>query len=106
MFHFHCFCCCQPRCFCCSYLIVAAVIAAATAAVAALVALVALVLVAPTTVTLAAFIVTLTVVATAFLAVDVALVFGCCIPSPPEEDHRLPPPLGKVPSWPSSTLSS
>jgi hypothetical protein len=83
------------------YLIFAAVVVA-VAAVAALVALVALVLVAPTTVALAGFIVTLTVIATAFLAVDI----GCYLPLPPEEDHRLPPPSGKVPSWPSSSSSS
>ena len=33
--------------------------------------------------------------------VDVDLIFDCCVPSPPEEDHRLPPSSGKVPSWPS-----
>ena len=31
-----------------------------------------------------------------FLAIDVAVVVDCCVPSPQEEDHLLPPPLGKV----------
>ena len=65
-------------------------------------AVVAVVLVAPATVALAAFIVTLTVVATTFLAVDVSLVVDCCVLLPHEEDHRLPPPLRKVLSCPSS----
>jgi hypothetical protein len=64
--------------------------------------IVAVVLIAPATVTLAAFVVALAVVATTFLAVDVALVVGCCVPLPQEEDHHLSPPLGKVPSWPLS----
>jgi hypothetical protein len=59
------------------------------------------VVVAPDAVALAAFVVALTVVATTVFAVAVALVVDCCVPLPPEEDHRLPPPLGKVPSWPS-----
>ena len=70
--------------------------------VAAVATIVAIVLVAPAAVALAAPVVTLTVVATTFLAVDVALVVDCCVPSPQEEDHHLPPPLGKVPSWPLS----
>ena len=56
----------------------------------------------PATAAFAAFVFTLTVVATTFLAFDVTLVFDCCVPLPPEEDHRFPPPLGKAPSWPSS----
>jgi hypothetical protein len=82
---------------------VAAVAAiAAVAAVAAVVTVAAVVLVAPATVALAAFVVTLAVVATTFLTVDAGLIFDCCVPLPPEEDHRLPPTLGKVPTWPSS----
>jgi hypothetical protein len=65
----------------------------------------AVVLVAPATVALAAFVVTLAVVATTFFAVEVALVVDCCVPSPPEEDNRLPSPSGKVPPWPSSPLA-
>ena len=42
------------------------------------------------------------VVANTFLTVDAGLlIFDCCVHLPPEEDHRLPPTLGKVPSWPS-----
>ena len=78
------------------------VIVAAIAAVAAIVTVVAVVLVAPATVALAAFILTLAVVTTTFFTVDVGLMFDCCVPLPPEEDHHLPPPSGKVPSWPSS----
>ncbi len=70
--------------------------------VAAVATAVAIVLIAPAAVALAILVVTLAVVATTFLAVDVALVVDCCIPLPQEEDHLLPPPLGKVPSWPSS----
>jgi hypothetical protein len=51
----------------------------------------AVVLVAPAAVALAAFV-----------AIDVSLVVDCCVLSPHEEDHRLPSPLGKVPSLPSS----
>ncbi len=58
------------------------------------------VVVAPDAVALAAFVVALTVLATTVFAVAVALVVDCCVPSPPEEDHRLSPPSGKVPSWP------
>jgi hypothetical protein len=83
--------------------IVAAVAAAAVAAVAAVVAVA---LVAPATVALAAFVIALAVVTTTFLAVDAGLMFDCCVPLPPEEDHRLPPPSGKVPTWPSSSSSS
>jgi hypothetical protein len=50
---------------------------------------------------LTTFVVTLAVVATMFLAVEVALVIDCCVPSPPEEDQHLPSPSGKVPPWPS-----
>ena len=69
-------------------------------------ALVIVVLVAPASVPLAAFIVALTVLATNFLAVDVDLIFDCCVPLPPEEDHCLPHPPGKFSSWPLSLLSS
>ena len=72
------------------------------AAVANVVDDVTVVLVAPATVALAAFVIALAVVTTTFLAVDAGLIFDCCVPLPPEEDHRLPPPSGKVPSWPSS----
>ena len=65
-------------------------------------ALVIVVLVDPAPVTLAAFVVALAVIATTFLTVDAGIIFDCCVPLPPEEDHRLPPPSGKVPSWPSS----
>ena len=51
---------------------------------------------------LAAFAIALAVVATTFLAIDAGLIFDCCVPLPPEEDHCLPPTLGKVRSWPSS----
>jgi hypothetical protein len=70
-------------------------------AVAAIVAVVAVVLVAPATTTLAAFFVALAVVTTMFLTIDVGSMCDCCLLSPPEEDHRLPPPSEKVPSWPS-----
>ena len=71
-------------------------------------ALVVAVLVAPATVAvaLAAFVAVLTVVTTTFLAIDVGLIFDCCVPSPLEEDHRLLPPSGKVSSWPLSSSSS
>ena len=59
-------------------------------------ALVVVVLIAPAPVALAAFVATLAVVTTTFLTVDVGLIFDCCVPLPPEEDHRLPPPSGKV----------
>jgi hypothetical protein len=42
-------------------------------------------------VTLAAVVIALAVVAITVLAVAVALVVDCCLPSPPEEDHCLPP---------------
>jgi hypothetical protein len=48
----------------------------------------------------------LAVVTTTFLAADVGLIFDCCVPSLPEEDHCLPPTSGKVPSWPLPSLSS
>ena len=51
---------------------------------------------------LAAFAIALAVVATTFLAIDVGLIFDCCVPLPPEEDHCLPPPSGKALAWPSS----
>ena len=92
------------------------------AAVAAVVDAVAVVLVAPATVAaLAAFVVALAVVTTTFLAVDVdyifdccvcrrlassspppsphhqgphrGSIFDCCVPSPPEEDHRFSPSM-------------
>ena len=68
-------------------------------------ALVVVVLVAPAPLALAAFIVTLTVVITTFFAIDVGLMFDCCVPLPPEEDHHFPPPSGVL-SWPllSSSL--
>jgi hypothetical protein len=62
----------------------------------------AVVLVAPAAVTLAAFVVSLAVVATTIFAVEVALVVDCCVPSPLEEDNCLPSPSGKVLPWPSS----
>jgi hypothetical protein len=71
------------------------------AAVVAVVSFVAVVLGAPATVALAAAVVALTVIATTFLTVDPGLIFDCRVPLPPEEDHRLPPSLGKVSSWPS-----
>jgi hypothetical protein len=74
--------------------------------VATVAAVVAVVLVAPAAVALAAFVVVLAVLTTMFLAVDVALVVDCCVPLPQEEDHPLPPPLGKVPSSSSPWLSS
>ena len=78
----------------------------AFAAVIAVVTVITVVLVAPATVALAAFVIALAVVTTTFLSVDVGLIFDCCVPSLPEEDHHLPPPSGKVPSWPSSLSSS
>ena len=77
------------------------IIVAAVAAI-AVVTVVAVVLVAPATAALAAFVVALTVVPTMFLAVDVGLMFDCCVPLLPEEDNHLPPPSGKVLSWPLS----
>ncbi len=41
-------------------------------------------------VALAAVVIALAEVAVTVLAVAVALVVDCCLPSPPEEDHRLP----------------
>jgi hypothetical protein len=82
--------------------IVATVVAIATVvAVATIVAVATVIVIAPDVVALAAFVVALTVVATTVFAIAVALVVDCCVPSPPEEDHRLPPPSGKVLSWPS-----
>ena len=69
--------------------------------VATVVAVATVVVVASDAVALAAFVVALAVVATTVFAVAVALVVDCCVPLLPEEDHRLPPPSGKVPSWPS-----
>jgi hypothetical protein len=75
------------------------VIVAAVTAVAVVVA----VLVDPALVALAAFVIALAVDTTMFLTVGAGLlIFDCCVPSLPEEDHCLPPPSGKVPSWPSS----
>jgi len=76
------------------------VILAAVAAV--VVTVVAVVLEAPATITLANFAVALAVVTTTVLTIDVGLIFDCCVPSPQEEDHRLPSPSGKVPSRPLS----
>jgi len=45
-------------------------------------------------VVLATFVIALAVVATTFLTIEVALVVDCCVPLPPEEDHRLPSPSG------------
>jgi hypothetical protein len=74
-------------------IIIAAVAAIATI-VAVVIAVVAVVLVAPTTITaLAAFVIALAVVTTTVLTVDVGLIFDCCVPSPPEEDHRPPPSM-------------
>jgi hypothetical protein len=39
---------------------------------------------------LAAVVIVLAVVAVTILAIAVALVVDCCLPSPLEEDHRLP----------------
>ena len=87
--------------------IVAAVAAiAAVVAIVAVVAVITVILVSPAPVPLAAFIVAFTVIAITFLTVDVRLIFDCCVPLPPEEDHCLPPPSGKVPSCPSRSLSS
>jgi len=74
---------------------------ATVVAVATIVAIATVVVVAPDAAALAAFVVALAVDATTVFAIAVALVVDCCVPSPPEEDHRLPPPSGKVPSWPS-----
>ena len=63
------------------------------------------VLIDPAPIALAAFFVALAVATTTFLAIDVGLIFNCCVPLPQEEDHCLPPPSGKVPSWPSSMSS-
>ncbi len=57
------------------------VIIATVVAITAIAPVVAVILVAPVTVALAAFVVAHTVVATTFLAVDVALVFDCDVPS-------------------------
>jgi hypothetical protein len=65
-------------------------------------AITAVVVVAPAAVALAAFVIALAVVATTFLVTEVTLGVDCSVPSPPEEDHRLPSPSGKVLSWPSS----
>ena len=62
-----CFCCCCPRCL--HYRLASSLP------------------LAPADVALAAFVVTLAVVATTFLAIEVASVVDCCLPSPPEEDH-------------------
>jgi len=45
----------------------------------------------PSTVALAHFVFALAVATTTFLAVDVTSVFVHCVPSPPNEDHRVPP---------------
>ncbi len=83
--------------------IVATVVPVATVVtVATVLAVATIVVVAPDPIALTAFVVALAVVATTAFAVAVTLVVDCCVPSPPEEDHHLPPLLGKVPSWPSS----
>ena len=82
------------------------VIVVAITAVAAVVTIVAVILEAPATVTLAAFVVALAVITTTFLDADVGLIIDCCVPSPPEEDHCLPPTSRKVLSWPLPSLSS
>ena len=69
-------------------------------------ALVAVVLLDPAPVALAAFVIALAVVFTTVLTIDAGLIFDCCVPSSPEEDHCLPPTSGKVPSWPLPSLSS
>jgi len=54
----------------------------------------------PAPVALAAFVVALAIVTTAFLAVDVvSLIFDCCVLVLPEEDHHLPPTLRMVPRF-------
>ncbi len=70
------------------------------ATVAIVVTVATVVVIAPDAVALAAFVLALAVVAITVYAIAVALVVGYCVPSPPEEDHRLPSLLGKVPSWP------
>jgi hypothetical protein len=82
------------------------IIVAAIAAIATVVTAVTIVLVAPAIVALAAFATALAVFTIMFLAVDVGLIFDCCVPFLPEENHRLSPPSRKVPSWPSLPLSS
>ena len=77
------------------------VIVATIATIATAVTVVAVVLVASATVAFAAFVIALAVLNTTFLTVDVSLTFDCCVPLPPKDDHRLPPTLGKVQSWPS-----
>jgi hypothetical protein len=72
---------------------------------ATVIAVATVVVVAPDAIAPAAFVAPLAVVATTVFAVVVALVVDCCVPLLPEEDHRLPPPLGKVPSWPSLLCS-
>ena len=64
-------------------------------------ALVIVILVALAPIALTAFFIALAVIPTTFLAVDVGLIFDCCVPSPPEEDHRLPP---NVPQTSCSTV--
>jgi hypothetical protein len=81
--------------------IVAAV--AAVAVVAVIVIIIIVVLVAPATITLAAFDVALTVVTTTFLAVDVGLIFDCCVCR--HLATSLPPSLPSPPSPLSSLLS-
>jgi hypothetical protein len=70
------------------------VIVAAVAAVA--ITIIAVVLVAPVTVALAVFVIALAVVTTTVLTVDVGLIFDCCVPSPLEEDHHLPPSMPRT----------
>jgi hypothetical protein len=72
------------------------IIVAAAAAAAVVITIVTVVLVAPATVALAAFVVALAVVTTTVLTVDVGLIFDCCVPSPPKEDHHLPPSMPRT----------
>jgi hypothetical protein len=55
------------------------IIVAAIAAIAIIVAIVAVILVAPATVALATFVVALAGITTMFLAIDVGLIFDCCV---------------------------
>ena len=76
---------------------VPAVAAVAVATVAVVVIVIAVVLVAPATVALAAFVVALAVVTTTFFAVDVGLIFDCCV------CRRLVSSLPPLPLLPSSS---
>ena len=80
------------------------VIVAAVAIVAVVVIFIDVVLVAPATIALAAFIVALAVVTTTFLAIDVGLIFDCCVCR--HLASLLPPSLPSPSSSPSSPSSS